>query len=196
MINENFLYVGLVITALGGLVYLIQTIRGKVQPNRVTWFLWGAAPLIAFSAQVDQGVGPQSLLTFILGFGPMLIFLASFLNKKSYWKVNKLDFVFGGFALLGLVLWQITGVGNIAIFFSILADGLAAVPTIIKSYHHPETENAFGYYTAAIGGTITLLTITDWNFQTFGFPLYVVVVCTILTLLIQFKVGKRISSTK
>ncbi|MEK9178462.1 MAG: hypothetical protein AAB801_01630, partial [Patescibacteria group bacterium] len=64
MLNENFVYVGLFIASLGNIVYLIQTLRGKVQPNRVTWFLWALAPLIAFAAQIKQGVGVQSLLTF------------------------------------------------------------------------------------------------------------------------------------
>jgi hypothetical protein len=193
MINPNFVYVGAAIAAIGGISYLIDTIRGKVQPNRVTWALWALAPLIAFVAQIQQGVGPQSLLTFVVGFEPLLILIASFLNKKSYWKISKLDLVFGLFSISGLILWKITGVGNIAILFSIIADGMAAVPTIIKSYHHPESESAFAYFTSALGAFITLLTINNWTFETYAFSLYIFIVCSILTILIHFKIGQKIS---
>lgn len=193
MLDPKFVYLAVIITSLGGLVYLIKTIKGEVQPNKVTWLLWSLAPLIAFAAQIKQGVGLQVWLTFISGFEPLLIFLASFINKKSYWKISKLDVAFGTLSILGLILWQITGVGNIAILFSIIADAMAALPTIVKSYKFPETENVFAYFTAALGALITLLTIDKWNFETFAFSLYIFTVCFVLTLLIQFKLGKRIS---
>lgn len=191
MINENFAYLGIVIASLGGLIYFYKTLNGEVQPNRVTWFLWALAPLIAFAAQIEQGVGIQVWITFIFGFLPLLVFVASFVNKKSFWKITKLDLVFGLFSLVGLVLWQITGVGNVAIAFSIIADGMAAVPTIIKSYYYPQTENYFAYLTSAIGAAITLLTIKIWNFETFGFSLYILIVTVLLTVLIKFKIGKN-----
>lgn len=52
MLNENFVILGAVIFAIGSLSYLIDTLKGKVKPNRVTFFLWALAPLIAFAAEV------------------------------------------------------------------------------------------------------------------------------------------------
>lgn len=83
MLNENFVILGAVIAAIGSLSYLIDTIKGKAKPNRVTFFLWTLAPMIAFAAEIKQGVGMQSLITFMVGFSPLLIFLASFTNKKE-----------------------------------------------------------------------------------------------------------------
>ncbi len=74
MINENFVILGVVIGFIGSLSYLLSTIKGKTKPNRVTWFLWAIAPLIAFAAEIKEGVGIQSLMTFSVGFGPLLIF--------------------------------------------------------------------------------------------------------------------------
>jgi len=46
--------------------------------------------LIAFKAQIKEGVGiHQALLTFMVGFIPLIIFIASFINKKAYWKIGK-----------------------------------------------------------------------------------------------------------
>lgn len=193
MINENFIYLGLIITSLGGLSYLIKTLQGKVKPNRVTWFMWGLAPLIAFFAQVKEGVGLQSLLTLTVAVVPFIVFFASFLNRKSYWEVSKIDVLFGALSLVGLIIWQITGVGNVAIIFSLIADFMASLPTLIKSFHFPETEHAFAYFTTIIGSLITLLTIDSWSFATYSFPMYLFVIAIIFTILIKFKIGKRFS---
>ena len=190
MINENFIIVGTIILFFGSASYLIDTVKGKIKPNRVSWLLWTIAPLIAFAAEIKQGVGLQSLTTFMVGFLPLLIFLSSFVNKKAYWKLGRLDIICGILSVIGLILWAITRVGNIAIFFSILADGLAALPTIVKSYKEPETENYLVYLAALIASAITLLTIKDWKLEQFGFPLYILVVDVVLIVAIKFRIGK------
>ena len=192
MLHPNFVILGAVIGFLGGLSYLISTIRGETKPNRLTWFLWAIAPFIAFAAEIKEGVGIQSLMTFMVGFTPLLIFLASFVNKKSVWKLGRFDFICGVLSLTGLFLWYITKNGNFAILFGISADGLAAAPTLVKSYSFPETENYHVYLTAAISAAITLLTIDIWNFAHFGFPLYILILCTIFVFIIKFRAGKSI----
>lgn len=85
-----------------------------------------------------------------------------------------------------------TKVGNLAIFFGVVADGLAAVPTITKSYSHPETENESIYWFGVINSIIGLLTITVWRFEYWGFPLYLLFVNLIIAGLIRFKLGKKL----
>lgn len=192
MLDEKFIILAVLLNFSGAMGYLISTLKGKTKPNRVTWLLWAAAPMLAFSAQIKQGVGLVSLVTFMAGFNPMLILLASFVNKKSQWKITKFDITCGALSIVGLVLWQITQIPNLAIFFGIIADALAAAPTIVKSYRYPETENAIAFYSAAASGIIALLTIKIWTFAYYSFPLYILLVCSLLVILIQFKVGPRI----
>lgn len=194
MLNENFVILGVVIATLGSIKYLIETLRGTVKPNRVTFFLWALAPLVAFTAEVKQGVGIQSLMTFWVGFSPLIILIASFVNKKAYWKLGPFDFICGGLSLIGLLLWYITQVGNIAIIFAILADGLAALPTIVKAFYYPETEDSWYYLAFAISIILTLLTIKEWNFAHYGFPIYILIIVLTIFSLAQFKIGKVIKS--
>lgn len=193
VINENFVIVGVILQSIGGFNYLVDTVRGKIQPNKVTWLLWSIAPLIAFAAEISQGVGIQALTTFIVGFVPLIIFLASFLNKKAEWKLGRLDFICGALSLIGIALWFITRQGNIAILFSIFADALAAIPTIVKSYYYPESENDAVYLVGVINAGIGLLVIKDWNFEHYGFPAYLLVLTIILVLLIRFRIGKKLA---
>jgi len=82
MLHPNFVFLGIFINFLGALIYIRDTLKGKIQPNKISWGIWAVAPLIAFAAEVKQGVGVQSLATFMVGFTPLLIFIASFFNKK------------------------------------------------------------------------------------------------------------------
>ncbi|MEK9178260.1 MAG: hypothetical protein AAB801_00600, partial [Patescibacteria group bacterium] len=133
----------------------------------------------------------SSLTTFAFGALPLFIFLASFLNKKAYWKITKFDLICGVLSLVGLMLWGITQVGNWAILFAIASDGLAAVPTIVKSYKAPETENYQVYLFNGLGAAVTLFTIKQWDFAHYAFPFYIFLGGFILFLLIKFKLRKK-----
>lgn len=190
MINQNFVILGAVIATIGSFSYLVDTVRGRVKPNRVSFFMWSLAPLIAFGAEIRQGVGLQALMTFMVGFLPLTTFIASFVNKQAEWKLTRFDLVCGVLSLLGLVFWYLTKSGDVAIVFSIVADGLAALPTIIKSYNYPETESAVPYFTGSISAAISVLTAKVWDLATVGFPLYILLVTLLISTLIQFKIGK------
>lgn len=194
MLDPKFVIIGAVLNLIGSIGYVIDTLKGKVKPNRVSFALWAFAPLIAFGAQINQGVGLQSLMTFMVGFGPLLVFVASFANKKAVWQLTRFDYICGGLSLIGLALWLITQEGNIAILFAIMADGLAAIPTVVKSYQAPETENGWLFLLGAISAGITLLTIDDWTFAHWAFPVYILLICLLIFSLVQFKLGKKISS--
>jgi hypothetical protein len=74
VIDETFVIVGALLSFAGSVGYLRDTLKGKTSPNRVSWFLWAFTPMIAFSAEIGHGVGLASMMTFALGFGPLLVF--------------------------------------------------------------------------------------------------------------------------
>jgi hypothetical protein len=189
MLDQNFVIVGTLIGAVGSFAYLVDTVKGKIKPNRVSFLMWSIAPLIAFAAQIKQGVGLVSLMTFSTGFLPITIFAASFVNKKAEWKITRFDLVCGCLSIFGLVLWLITKVGNIAIFFSIVADGLAAIPTLVKAYKYPDTELAWPWIATVLGVILTLLTLTEWTFANSGFIIYILIINSIIFALAQFRLG-------
>jgi hypothetical protein len=190
MISPYFIFLGLALSLYGGLHYFLDTIHGRVKPNKMSWGLWALAPLIAFAAELKQGVGLQSLMTFIVGFNPLMIFLASFVNKKSYWKISRFDIWCALLSIAGIVLWFVTQKSDVAIIFSIAADLLAGIPTLKKSFFAPETESYEVFFYGLVNAIITLLTIKIWNLAYVGFPLYIVAFNTTAVLLIKCKLGK------
>lgn len=195
MINEKFILLGAALSLYGGASYIISTLQGKTRPNRVTWFLWATVPSIALVAQLSEGVRWQAVITFVAGFNPLMIFIASFINRKSYWKITKLDVTCGLISLLAIVLWAISGKGSVAIILSIVADFLAGLPTLLKAYKFPETENYRVFLFGAINATITLLTIKHWKLANFAFASYILAICIVLVMLIRFRLGTRLSSS-
>jgi hypothetical protein len=191
MLPGYFVIVGTLIGASGSVAYLLSTLKGKIRPNRVSFLLWSIAPIIAFFAQITQGVGLEALMTFSTGFLPLTVFIASFINRQAKWRLTGFDLTCGILSFLGLMLWMITKVGNIAILFSILADGLAAIPTIVKAYKFPDTEIAWPWLATVVGIILTLLTLSAFTFANCGFILYILVVNTVIFVLVQFRPGVR-----
>ncbi len=186
MIDPRFAILGALITVAGSASYARDTLRGRTQPNRVSWMLWTVAPLIAFAAEVVQGVGLESLLTLAVGIGPLLVVIASFLDPNAYYRLTRFDGICACLSLAALGAWGLTGTGNIAIVFSILADLFGLIPTLRKAHRHPQTESASAFVASGCGAAITLLTVPagGWIFASVGFPLYILAADVTLSALI------------
>src|ERR1700760_3619949 len=186
MIDAHFAILGALVILMGNAAYARDTVRGRTQPNRVTWTMWALAPMIAFAAEVAQGVGLNAVLTLAVGFGPLMVVVASFLDPKAYARVTPFDAGCGVLSLVALVAWAVTGRGNLAILLSVLADFLAAIPTIRKAYRYPHTEHAAAFLAGVIGAGITLLTIKadDRGFASVAFPAYILLDSGLIALLI------------
>ena len=88
---EYLVFVGAAVQLIGISDYIKETVKGNTKPNRVTWLLWAVAPLIATVAALTEGVRLSVLPVFMIGLGPLLVFIFSFVNKQSYWKLEKFD---------------------------------------------------------------------------------------------------------
>ena len=191
MISVNWVYVGSAIGALGAAVYLRDTLRGTTKPNRVTWLLWAVAPLLAAAVELDEGVGLRTLPTFMVGFMPLLVFIGSFHNPASVWKIRRIDYACGAMSVVGTVTWLVTRNGILAISAAIAADFMAGVPTLTKSWTHPETETVHTYIGAVVSMLIVLLTIENWTFDVAAFPAFIVFMGSVEVVLEGLKPGPR-----
>jgi hypothetical protein len=99
----------------------------------------------------------------------------------------------GVLSLIALAMWAITGRGDVAITFSILADLLAGVPTLAKALRRPESESAKAFVGGVTGAAVTLLALPAhaWSFAHYGFPLYIFVFDGIIAALLLGARGAR-----
>lgn len=170
-------FAGALANIVGSSFYIIRTVKGLTKPNRVTFFIWALAPMIAVAASLSDGVGLAVLPVFISGFIPFLIFLSSFANRNAYWKLGAFDYTCGALSIVALVLWAMTGNPALAIVFAIVSDALAGLPTIVKAWKYPETEYWSGYAGALVSATTAFFAAKSFTITTIAFPIYLIIAC-------------------
>lgn len=188
MFPENIIYIGVFLNLIGQVIYLKGIVKGKTKPNLISWFIWMAAPFIGVFFQLKAGAGLSVLPIFMGGFGPLLVIIFASFIKNAYWKITTFDIMCGIFSVVALVLYVLTHNLAISITFAILADGLAAVPTLIKSWKFPETETGSIYFFGIISNIFGLLIIKEWTFSIASFGIYLIA----LNILILFALYRKV----
>ncbi len=195
MLDDLLAIIGACLGFSAGVTYACAVWKGRVTPNRVTWCLWTAIPLIIFAASVTKGAGLQSLFSLAAGLGPAVVVLVMLLRRShSYWKISWLDLCCCFLSLLALGLWIITRDGNYAIGLSLVADMSAAFPTVIKAYKEPSSESAVAFVLFMAGAVMVLLATKHWTAANTAFPLYAAILYLFLSLLIVSPRAVRLSS--
>lgn len=171
--KESIVLFGAAIALLGTLNYIRAIIWGGVRPNKVSWLMWSIAPLIATAAALSDGVRWAALPVFMSGFGPLLILLVAIGVKRSYWKLERFDYLCGIFSGLALLFWILTKEPMIAIVFAILSDFFALAPTFLKSWKHPHTEDGLSYLAGVINIMTSFFALEHYTFSELAFPIYI-----------------------
>lgn len=172
MLLQYIPLISIVTSSFGGFFYIRDTLKGQTKPNRVTWFIWALAPMIIVGIQLEQGFHFSTVPVFMAGFIPLLVFIASFKNKNSYWKLTTFDYLCGVSALVSLLFWIFYKDTYLATTFAILTDGIAFLPTFIKSWIAPHTETLTPYVMGGINQILGLSVLSLWIFPLYGFSLY------------------------
>lgn len=111
---------------------------------------------------------------FLAGFLPLLIFLASFVNRKSYWQLGLFDWVCGACALLAVSVWVVLDSPILAILFSVIGDGFSSLPTFVKAWKHPETETGITYVVGLIAVLLVIPSMPNWSIENSAFQIYLI----------------------
>ena len=178
----------ILISVCGSIPYIRNTISGKSKPNRVTWGMWALAAMTSAGAAIGAHADPWTTSrVFMAGFMPFIIFLVSFVNTKSYWKLTPFDFVCGIFSLGALIAWLIVDSNKVAVLLALAGDAIATLPTIIKAWKHPETETGTLYIASIISAALILPAIPVWNVVNSAFQIYLLIITSILAFAVYRK---------
>jgi hypothetical protein len=192
VIDPRFVYLAAALSVFGAYGYIRDTLRGDTSPNRVTWSLWGVEGVLAFCVEVQQHVGLAALMTLMLGLVPCAVVAASFKNPNGVWKLGAFDVVCGAVSVAGLVFWAAINEPTVALVSFVLADQMAALPTVRKSWLAPKTESPRLFFLGSTNCAITLLTLTKLTTAGVLFPGCILVADLIVGLLIVSNVGPRL----
>ena len=176
------------ISIFGSVAYIRDTLKGTSKPNRVSWSMWALAPLIGTAAAISAHADVWATVRiFLAGFMPLLVFVASFVNKQSYWKLTVFDCVCGICSLLAFIVWLAVDSPRLAILLAALGDGFASIPTIRKAWLYPETETGLTYIASLISVLLIIPSIPVWNIENSAFQIYLLIANTFLLLAVYRK---------
>jgi len=191
VIDPRFIYLAVLLAAIGGWSYVRSTWRGVTSPNRVTWSLWGLEGVLGFGVELQQHIGLASLMTLMLGLVPCAVVIASFKNPHSVWRLGPFDAVCGAVSLAGLAFWAIVHEPTVALISFVAADQVAGLPTVRKSWLAPSTESPRVFILGFLNCTITILTLKTITTAGALFPGCVIVTDLVMAVLIVGRLGPR-----
>jgi hypothetical protein len=142
-------------------------------------------------AQIREGVGLQWLLSIAIGVGDFAVFAASFYGAGSAWALDLFDYACAAASALGLVVWATTNDPTVALVSFLVADALACIPTLLKSWTDPTTESIAPYACTMAGAVVTLLTVTTWSSGAIAFPIWIGSINGVFVALIATQVGAK-----
>jgi hypothetical protein len=183
MLDDQWIFFGAGLNVVAGLIYVAAVVRGRARPNRVTWLVSGMAGWIAVTSQVSHGVVLPALVAGVVALVPTLILAASLTQRGNGWTLTRLDRVCLAAALVGVVV-LVTVSGPEAIIAAMVVHALGALPTVVKAYRTPETENHIPFTAGMINAACTLGALDQYSFAAAAFPAYFASMCATISFLI------------
>lgn len=172
----------------GAIPYIRDTLSAKTKPNRVSWFMWAFAALVSAGAAISAGADLWiTSRVLIAGLIPLTVFLFSFVNKESYWKLTPFDFLCGILSLFAIIMWLFVDSPQVAVLLALAGDAVATLPTVIKGWKYPETETGYLYVASIISALLVLPAIPTWDIINSAFQIYLVVITGMLAVAVYHK---------
>ncbi len=179
-----FIAAGLAIA--GNLPYIKDAFTKRVKPHPYTWLVWTIISTIVVFGQIAKGAGVGALPAAVALVFTVIIFLFSLQYGFKY--VRKTDTYFLIVALLGLIPWFLFNNPTISVIIAVSIDLIAFVPTLQKTYLHPETETPILYGSNVLRHILTLFSLQAYNIAT---TLHSIAMIVTNTLMVGLITGKK-----
>jgi len=174
------------ILLLGSLfAYLPGILNGIVKPHRTSRLIFLIIDLLTITSLFAQGNQIALFLSGASVIQSIIIFLLSI--KYGMGGYSKQDLICLFMALTGIILWRITSNPIIALYCAISADFIGMIPTIIKTYRFPKTENWIPWAMCSLAAMINLLAIENKTLQVISYPLYLMLINFVMVPIIFYK---------
>lgn len=160
--------------------YMRDALKGKSKPNLATWSTWSLLNAIIVVSALAAGDAINTVVmgaAFFIGSTTILL-IAIFKGTRKY---TLFDGACQAFALLGVVLWQLSNNPNIALLFVILVDFFAIAPTFRHAYLHPHEETWITYAVSGLLAFVLTAMATSLSFASLAVTIESGVINLLLT---------------
>lgn len=199
MSTETFGHISGFLVAVCIIPYSIRVWQKKITPEPTSWLLWSILGLALLLTYKDSGA-QDNIWPAVFGFtNPILIFLLILVKQKGRLKkiTEKTDLFCLIAGLVSLLMWALMRkdphLVQYALYIAIIADGLAAIPTIISYRNNPIEDRPFAWGLFSVGYGLAIFAINEHTIANYALPLYMFATSMIVTMLLSaFRIKQKI----
>ena len=197
MVKEILGYIAVFLTIAAYVPYYRDILRHKTHPHIYSWGLWSILTALLAILQIKGGAGAAAWVTIVVGVLCAGVVALSFrIGNKD---ITKLDTAVAALSLLALVCWLAVDRPVLAMSLAILADMLAFIPTIRKSYHRPYSETLSLYVTNVLRFALAFAALQSYTFLSAAWIIAWMIANALFSLMLvvrRAQLGAAITSTK
>lgn len=170
----------------GQSTYLRDIWRNKIQPSVLSWLGWALLMYALLAAQILDSGWQWSLASVVFcTVGCTAIATLAFITKN--YTIHKRDWLFLALGITCVILYLISKDPWLTTIYAILADIIIGIPTIIKAYHHPNSEKSLAWIISVSTWSLTLTISFHHDFLYALFPIYLWSYCVLMVYLLYWK---------
>lgn len=169
--------------------YLIDAIKAKIKPHRVTW---GVVVILNAAGFANQWASGADNSLWLFGAGVLMtgaIFLASL--KNGVGGHTKSDIISLIACFVGVGLWLILGSPLFSIFANIAVSFIATLPTFKKARRAPKTETRIAWLGGTISAFLSAVSVGELNVQLLLLPVASVIMQGYMVYLLYSVAGRN-----
>ena len=154
--QKALLILSAILVVAGGLIYCASIVWGRTKPHRTTRFVVFVVLTLNFfsilAAHGNTGAEVYGGILFVSSIAFLLLSLKSGMGGASVF-----DWICLVVALAGVAAWQITDNPVLGVYFAVLADLVAYLPALVKTWKYPHTESPWLYILSATASFLSLV---------------------------------------
>jgi len=160
-IKQYISLIAVILTFISYIPYYRDILRNKTQPHIYSWSLWGLLTILIVALQIKGGAGSATYVTATAGLLCIGVVILGLKNGKR--DITKSDTVVAILGLIAIGFWLIVKQPVISIILIVVADILAFIPTVRKSWHKPHSETLSLYITNTFRFFLAFLAIKEYT---------------------------------
>lgn len=174
-----FLVLATVVTVGSVVPYLRDILKGTTRPNIVSWITWTLLTGIATAAEIAAHEYATAIFTGAAAVETGLVVVLGL--RHGYVKYTSFDVVCQIAAIVGIILWQVFNSPVIGVVGAVAIDFVGALPTFRHSWLDPSEETWQTYALAGLGGAFAVAALTDYNWISLPYAVYIIAVNVVLS---------------
>ncbi|HEY4487826.1 MAG TPA: hypothetical protein VI483_03635 [Candidatus Paceibacterota bacterium] len=163
-----FAAVAIVLEFVGIFPYFRDIFRGTTRPHVFTWFSWGVINTVVAVAQFTSGGGAGTAVTAVVALSCFSITLLA--ARQGNKDITRSDWVCLIGSLLAIGSWTITRDALTAVIIVTVADMIAMIPTVRKTYKRPTEETLSAWIISVFRNIFAILALQSFAVVNWLYP--------------------------